>query len=430
MNISDVKKAYWRAREGLSAEAARLRAVYWRGNNPIPTVGVTGSIGKTTTSRLIAHIFAESGKTVALSTTQGAWIGSDKITSGDCSRGDVAKRLYLDPRSQAGVFELARGSLIERGVVLDFVDAGIALNVYDNHLGLQGVETREELALVKRKVVEKARLLAVVNADDPLCLAMRDATKAPLVCLVSMGSTNPYLRSHRKDGGMVAHVEGSGETSELTVQHKGRRCLSLAVSEIPVTWSGRFRPGISNALFAMAVSLGLGVEAEVVSRALGMFQSDHDGNPGRMNFIEDLPYQLCITWVDGPQAMKETAVFIEGLKITGKKYAMLAAMGNRPDDFIKAQGQAAGAMFSEYICTDWEDLRGRPPLETAGLLADGVRDSGVPQDRIHIAHSHEAALDTALARPDQDDFLLIVTYSGEKAWERAMALRATARSSV
>jgi len=422
VKIERIKSAYWRSRILLDKKVKLTRHKLLRKKHPIPTVGITGSLGKTTTCRMVAHIFTESGKVVALSTTQGAWIGDETIKIADCSRGDLAMELFLDPRSEAGVFELARGSLIDRGVVLDSVDVGVVLNVYDNHLGLQGINTREDLARVKRLVLEKARDVAVVNADDPLCMAMREVVTAPRICLVTLGPANAIIQQHQEAGGMVAYVEESHGDASLVMYDGTRLLSSIPASEVPVTWGGQFRPGISNALFAMAVAHSHRIDTTTIRRALRSFRSDHQQNPGRMNFVANLPYQLCITWADGPEAMRALAALFRDLKISGNKYLMMSAMGNRPDSFIKAQAEAVAGVFTQYIFSDWEDLRGRRPREVAKLLASGALEAGDPEERITTAPSHAEALECAFARAEVGDLLVIVTYSGQKAWEKATAL--------
>ncbi len=388
----------------------------------VPTVGITGSVGKTTTCRMVASILSASGKLVALSTTQGAWVGEDTVRIGDVAGGGTASTLLLDPRVEAGVFELSRGGLIKQGMTLDALDVGAVLNVYDNHLGLDGVSSQEDLARVKRLVVENARRMAVLNADDPLCLAMREFVTAPKLCLVSAASDNPAVQAHQDAGGVVAYLDRSGANFELRL-YEGRHCIgSMPGAEIPATWGGRYRPGMINALFAMAVAHGTGVAFDTIRAALSSFQSTHDTNPGRMNFVENLPYQLCITWADGPVTMRELARFIDGLEVLGRKRLMFCSMGNRPDSFIVDMAISVAVAFTDYICYDWEDLRGRPAGEAVGLLARGLREGGVADEQITLAASHDEALDLALARPSAGDLLVVVTFGAEKAWQKAQAL--------
>ena len=260
----------------------------------IPTVGVTGSIGKSTTCHMAAAILSKAGLTVARSTTQGAWIGSDKLAIGDLAGGAAARRLLSDPGVEAGVFELARGGLIKMGMGLDTVDVGVMLNVQDNHMGLDGVKTREDLAAVKGLVVRYARKLVILNADDPLCLAMRDHVAAPALCLVSASPDNPAVAAHRQAGGatgILHRQDGSGLQSEIRLFHGQTLIGAVSASEIPACHGGRFEPPLIAALYAAAIADGLGVDFGTIRAGLAGFDSDFDTNPWRMNFIEGLPLQ-------------------------------------------------------------------------------------------------------------------------------------------
>ena len=161
---------YWKKKRKL-LRSARRRGFDLKFNPSVPTAGVTGSVGKTTTCRMLAHILTHEGFRVALSTTQGAYVGREILKAGDMAGGESAGRLLADPRVRSGVFELARGGLIADGMVLSSIDAGAVLNVHDNHIGLNGMNSREDLARVKSEVVRRARKIAVLNADDPLCVS-------------------------------------------------------------------------------------------------------------------------------------------------------------------------------------------------------------------------------------------------------------------
>jgi len=376
----------------------------------IPSAFVTGSVGKTTTCRMLAAILADNGKVVGLSTTQGVYIGKEMVRSGDSSSCQYATALLTDKRVDVGVFELARGGIITDGIAFDGCDVGALLNVYDNHLGLNGVNTREEMALVKSVVLRSARKMAVINADDPLCLAMRPQIVARNTCLVSMHSDNASVIDHMQAGGFAAFL--SSDINPAITLYKGSELIgALEATEIPAAYDGHFRPALFNAMFAMALAYGMGVEFRIIRKALCAFQSNEETNPGRMNFFEHLPYKVLITGADGPQSLKELALFIQSMNISGDKYLMFCSVGNRPDSYIKAMGKSVAGVFTHYVCSDHSKLRGRPPGASAGLLYEGLIEGGVDRKNITIASSHQDALDIALNAPSINDLLVISTFA-------------------
>ena len=387
----------------------------------VPTVGITGSLGKTTICHMVADILSAAGKNVALSTTQGAWIGNDRIRRGDVAGGKSAASLLLDPSVEAGVFELSRGGLVKIGMWLDSVEIGAVLNVQDNHVGFDGVDTREELARVKSLVVQNARKMAVLNADDPLCLAMRDQLKAPGLCLVSSGPDNEVLQAHQAAGGLVAYLdcrEDRWEAGEIMLYEGELLVGSLSVGDIGSALGGRYRPAVINALFAVPIAHGLGIGFDSISQTVSSFESTRETNPGRMNFVEGLPYQLYITETDGPVSLKELADFVEKTDVPGKKYIVLGAMGNRLDTFILQTAEAVVGFFDHYICSDWDDdLRGRSPGEVSEMLSRSLIDAGVEQDRITTIPKYEQALERLTAMVSEGD-LAIVSLGGEAVWSK------------
>jgi cyanophycin synthetase len=388
----------------------------------VPTAGVTGSVGKTTTCRMVAHILARAGLRVGLTTTQGAYVGREVLRRGDLAGGDWAGRLLLDPRVQAGVFELARGGLIEDGMVLSAIDVGAVLNVHDNHVGLDGVNSREDLALVKSEVVRRAKKLAVLNADDPLCLRMREHVTAPRLCLVTGRADNPAVLRHVAEQGLAVLPDG-GSSGTLRMVEGGRLVGSLDPASIPAAWGGVFVPAVRNAMFAMAIAHGLGLGWHAIEDGLACFQSTCDSNPGRMNFLPDLPFKALLTWADGPEALSGLAAFVRSQAIEGRKHLMLCAVGNRPESFVLDSARSVAGAFDAYICSDWRDLRGREPGDVARLLSRGLLESGIPGDAVTVAQSHERALRLAFTRPAPGDMLVVVTYGEDEALKAAQRRR-------
>jgi cyanophycin synthetase len=360
---------------------------------------------------------------VALATTQGTYVGQDVIRTGDSASGNYACRLLLDPRVQAAVFEFARGGLINYGMVLSSCDIGAVLNIYDNHIGLDGIKDRDDLAQIKKVVIERAKKLAVLNADDPLCVAMQKFVTAKRLCLVSMKSDNPIVIEHLSNNGFAVFLDGPDHAKMITIYDGNKLIGKMLSSKIPESRDGMFRPAIFSSLFATAITYGMGVSCDRIWAALASFGSTYESNPGRMNFFGGLPFNVLITWADGPQAMSELAHYANQICVDGKKNIMFCAVGNRPDWYLLDTARSVAGTFHGYICSDWDDPRSRPPGETAELLARELSRNGVTADSITIAPSHDAALQIALEQSHPGDMLIIVTYSTEKAWKTAEQFR-------
>lgn len=389
----------------------------------IPTAGITGSIGKTTTCRMVAHILTATGRRVGLTTTQGAFIGDRVVKTGDCAGGVPATDLLLDPGIEAGVFELARGSLIRSGLALDRIDVGAVLNVLDNHLGLDGITTRGDLAQMKRLVVEHAGEMAVLNADDPLCLAMREHVRSRRVCLYSGNPGHPELLAHQKAGGCTVTLTHNDTVSIITLCEGSQKLGSMDTRDIPATLGGIAKGKAVNAAFAIAIAHGLGLSFATASAALRSFVSSHSTNPGRLNLLNDLPFTALLDWTDGPVATAELAAVAANLKVAGQRTLLLTAVGNRPDEFIIAAARATARQFNHYICSNYSDLRGRTPDAVPELLRSGLINAGVPAERIRCVADFGLALEQAITLSRQDDLLVVASYNTDAVIGRLLGLR-------
>lgn len=396
---------------------ARKRGEFLKFPLTIPSAFVTGSVGKTTTCRMLAFILDFSGLNVALSTSQGTFIGNQTVRSGDSSNCKYASQLLPGKGAQAAVFELARGGLLDQGVVFDKCNVAAVLNIHDNHLGLGGINTREEMAELKSLVAKSAKDMVVLNADDPLCLEMQHHLQAQHVCLVSRSMENPALQNHRKEGGYVIFT---GHASPAVIHfYQGNQLIGqLPAVDIPATLGGNFEPAITNAMFAISMAYGMGLDFVNIKTAICSFISDSDHNPGRMNFFEGLPFTLLVTHADGPIAAEKLASYIKLEKLQGKKILLLYAVGDRTDNFILKSAEAVASAFDEFICSDSHgNLRDRAPIEVANLLKEGLHHCGVNDAKITVAPTYEDALSLAFSKVQAGDFLVIQNFYGLKKSE-------------
>ena len=354
----------------------------------IPVVAVTGTNGKTTTSRLIAHVARTWGKVVGWSSTDGIYVDGELVEAGDYSGPSGAGRVLAHERVELAVTETARGGILLKGIGVTRNDVSVVTNVTADHLGLQGIDTVDQLAEVKSVVARITRSdgWAVLNADDPRVLAMRGAVKAqPWV--FSRDPDSPALRDVIGDGGRATTVI-DGWICVLVRGSDPDPLVELA--DVPMTLSGLSRFNVENALAAASATLALGIPRDVVVEGLRTFRPDPEHNPGRMNvFSIGLPEgQSCTVVVDlahneaGLEALLEV---MAGVRRPGARLLLgLGAVGDRQDDLIERLGEI-GAMGSDVVAIGHKQqyLRGRTVEELDGLLRTGASRVGVDDIRSH-----------------------------------------------
>lgn len=347
----------------------------------IPTAGVTGSEGKTTTCRMLDRIARAAGFTPGVSTTQGIRSGDFQVATGDWSSGAAATRLLTDPTIDFGVFEFARGALLKSGLGIDEVDVAAVLNLLGNHVGLDGIETIEDMARVKSIVAKAARKAVVLNADDPLVLAMRDTLRAREIALVSLDPGSPDIVRHREAGGLTAVLDGGWHAPVLRIARGAGECLALPLADIPASQEGTSRAVATNALFAAAMALLMDIDAETVAAGLRDFTSDVGQNIGRHNWIEGLPFALMLHWADSEPAMRELTETLGRRPFAERTHLYFTVVGDRSNEWIRSVARAAAGHFDVYHCAeDVRYLRGRQSGEVPAILAETLQQEGVPAE--------------------------------------------------
>ena len=238
----------------------------------IPICAITGTNGKTTTSRMVAHIMKLAGHRVGLASTDGVYIDGDLTVKGDMTGPVAAQMILHDPTIDAAVLETARGGLVRRGdMAYRACDVGAVINVSGDHLGLGGIDTLEQLAEVKRIIVEVATDTAVLNADDELCLKMADYTTAKHLCYVTMNPRHPLVREHIRAGARAVVLEEGLNGQQIVLYDNGRHIPLLWTHLIPATMEGRALHNVQNAMVATAVAYSLGKKLEDIRHGLRTF---------------------------------------------------------------------------------------------------------------------------------------------------------------
>ena len=344
----------------------------------VPVVAVTGTNGKTTTSRMIAHIARADGRLVGWSNTDGIYIDGELVEAGDYSGPSGAGRVLAHPQVQLAVTETARGGILLKGIGLTRNDVSVVTNVSADHLGLQGIDTLDQLAEVKGVVPHITRKdgWAVLNGDDPRVFAMRATIKAqPWV--FSRDPDSPAIREVLSDGGRATTVI-DGWISVLLPHRDPDPLVELV--DVPMTLAGLSRFNVENSLAAASAALAIGIPREVVIEGLRTFLPDAEHNPGRMNFFS-MPSDVSVVMdlAHNEAGLEALLEIMNGVRRPGCRLLLgLGAVGDRTDDLIELLGEI-GARDSDVIAIGHKKqyLRGRTTEELEALMRAGAERVGV-----------------------------------------------------
>lgn len=335
----------------------------------IPIVAITGTNGKTTTSRLMAHIAKNAGCKVGYTTTDGIYIQDRLMVKGDCTGPISTQYVLKDPTVDFAVLECARGGMMRSGLGFDRCDVGIVTNVSADHLGSKGIQTLEQMAKVKSIVPESVRPdgYAILNADDDLVYDMAKDVKAK-VALFSMDGNNPRIKRHCDNGGIAAVVE-SGYVSI----HEGKWKTRVdKVINIPLTMSGKADFMTQNVLAAVLGSFVRNISIKDIRQGLKTFVPSPEQTPGRLNIFEFNGFKVMVDYAHNPASMEAIGKFLDKID-DFPKVGIITGVGDRRDEDIVALGELAATIFDEIIIRQDKDLRGRTDMEIVNLLKKGIR---------------------------------------------------------
>ncbi len=385
----------------------------------IPIAAITGTNGKTTTSRMLSHILKMSGFTVGQTSTDGVYIDGRLTVSGDMTGPRAAQMVLRDPSVDAAVMETARGGLLRSGLGYTSSNVSACLNIAADHLGMKGVETLEDLAEVKRVVVEVAKDAAVLNADDPHCLQMADYCTAEKLCYVTLNRSHPLVREHVMAGGTALVLEQGMNGNMITLyDENGHNIPLLWAHLIPATLEGRALHNVQNAMFAAALAYHMGISLENIRHGLQTFDSTFFQSPGRLNVFDEHPFKVILDYAHNPAAVKMVCDVVDRFDVSGRKIVVLTMPGDRRDeDIIEAAAIAAGH-FDYYICRRDDNLRGRSAREVPELLRKVLLDNGVSEDVIEIVEDEADANDVALKMARAGDLLLVLADHVVRSWKQ------------
>ncbi|MBK8954531.1 MAG: cyanophycin synthetase [Saprospiraceae bacterium] len=368
-------------------------------NSRIPIVAITGTNGKTTTTRLIAHMVKMMGYTVGYTTTDGIYIQNHLMMKGDCSGPGSAEFVLKDPTVNFAVFETARGGILRAGLGFKNCNVAIVTNVAPDHLGLKGIHTLEQLAKVKSVVVESILPdgYAILNADDDLVYAMRELHKGK-IALFSMDENNPRVKKHMKNNGICALYENGF----ITICKGEWKLRVVKAVNVPLTYGGRASFMIQNILPAVLTGYLHGFELDDIKTALETFIPSPAQTPGRLNMFEFKNFTVMLDYAHNPAGLQALKNFVDKID-AHTKIGIIAGIGDRRQEDNEGIGKVAAEMFDEIIIRQDKNLRGKSDKEIIDMLTAGIQKAGketkltvIKKESDAIAHAIESATEGSL----------------------------------
>jgi len=376
----------------------------------IPVVAVTGTNGKTTTVRLIAHLLAQSGLRVGMTNTDGVYVNGQRIDSGDCSGPRSARNVLLHPDVDAAVFETARGGLLREGLAFDRCQVAVVTNLGSgDHLGLNYITTLEDLAVLKRVIVQNVadHGMAVLNAADPTVAAMAKNCRGAITFFAT-DSLHPVMATQRAQGKRVVFIEQG-----MLVAAEGETVHRIALADVPLTHGGSIGFQIENVMASVAAAWALGQDWHSIRTGLQSFANDSDNAPGRFNLFRYRGATIIGDYGHNPDAISALVKAIETMPAR-RRSVVISGAGDRRDEDITQQTQILGDAFDDVLLYQDQCQRGRADGEVLGLLRAGL-SSAKRTSTVKEIHGEFLAIDTAMDQLTEGDLCLILVDQVEES---------------
>ncbi|MEX0581388.1 MAG: Mur ligase family protein, partial [Mycobacterium sp.] len=408
---------HWMADPDRDINGEIVDIIFGRRSGRIPTAAITGTNGKTTKSTMLHHIWMTAGKHTGICATPAVRVGyDDVITKLNRSGLEGAEMLLKDPAVEAAVFEMPHKGLIYLGHPCDRYEVAAMLNVTDDHIGTHGIESVQQMAELKAQVLERAERAVVINADDPLCMAMRSRAGTPRHILVTRRPDAPAVRAHRDAGGEAVFIADRDGESWIVLATGAAEEPLMGVSAIPATMNGLLRVNEMNAMFAAGLAWAQGVELNVVRRALGSFSTSPEQNPGRFNFIGGLEFQVVLDYAHNPDGFRELCSVVSQLPVAGRRLLMTKRIGNRHAAHFTEVATMMVKTFDDIIVSGdpkWigqnAEYAGQDPV---GVMLSTSRqrllDHGGAPDRITLEPNGDTAIQMALETARAGDLVVVL----------------------
>ncbi|MGZ4115860.1 MAG: cyanophycin synthetase [Bacteroidia bacterium] len=352
----------------------------------IPIIAITGTNGKTTTTRLIAHIVKNNGFKVGFTTSDGIYVGNSMLTKGDTTGPVSAEFILKDPTVEFAVLETARGGILRSGLGFGRCDVAVVTNIQEDHMGLSDIHTLKDMAKVKGVVVESVKRdgYAVVNADNEHCVNIGKEARCN-VAYFSMDENNPVVKEHCKNGGIAAVYENG----YITIKKGDWKFRVEKVSTIPLTFGGRVTFMIQNVLAATLATYVYGFTTQDIAASLETFIPSAAQTPGRMNIFDFKEYKVMIDFAHNPDGFNGIKEFLTTID-SASKIGIITGTGDRRDDDIRAMGRISAEMFDHIIIRQDKFLRGRQAEDIVRLLVEGIQQVDAKKSYEYVPKEIEA----------------------------------------
>lgn len=388
----------------------------------VPIVAVTGTNGKTTTSRMIAHIMKTAGRRAGLTTTDGIYIDGTQIMAGDMSGPGSARMVLKNPTIDFAVLETARGGILRSGLGYDRCNIAVVTNVTSDHLGLRGIDTIAELARVKA-VVPSSVLpdgACVLNADNEWTVGMTRVARGEII-FFSMLEDNPVVLEHLRERGRAIVLKPTPRGDMITLLEHRRETSILLASQIPATFEGRNRANIENAMAAAAAAIADDVQLDYIRQALRTFTSSFFQTPGRFNLLDLGGQRVVMDYCHNVAGLEAIADFV-GRMAADRTAAVISMPGDRSDGDINAFGELAAKTFDRIYIREDDNTRGRPSGEIASRLAAAAERGGLDPSRISIVLDELEACRRAIDESERTDLVILMADKPVAVWEMLTAM--------
>ena len=373
----------------------------------IPVLAVTGTNGKTTTSRMISHVFQNSGYKPGLVCTDGIFLDQLQVSKGDGSAFVGHARALASTQIDVAVLEAHHRGIAVRGFAFDYCNIAVCLNVTGDHLIKGEIETLEEMTTIKRALLEHARDAAVLNADDLQCLSMLPFLNSSSVCLFSSSQAIAELLKIDIKPEVYCYLENHEDEAWVVIHHAGESRPIMSVASMPCTFAGAARFNLENALAAISACYLAGISEASIASAMRLFSMSYENTPGRLNYHENLPFTAIVDYAHNPDGIARLSEFVAALPVKGRRLIMLAGPGDRSDEGIGDVARAAAGKFDHYVCRHYSNTRGRGPDEVPNLLRAAFLEAGVTQSAISIETDSARAIDRILEMAEPSDLVVL-----------------------